>query len=79
MPDPIQIPVPVNQPKVDLLWICLCTSSEVAMSIILNRYSSQMPVLLIIGACAIPIILLIFIAWRHERQHGSLKKKFLPQ
>jgi len=47
------------------------------VSVILNRYSSTMPVLMIAGICAIPIVLLLFVAWRHEKQHGWIKEKFL--
>jgi hypothetical protein len=67
---------PAKPPRGDLLWICLCTSTEVAVSIILNRYSSTMPILLIAGICAIPILLLIAVVWRHEREHGWIKRKF---
>jgi hypothetical protein len=68
---------PPAGPKNDLLWVCLCGSSEVAVSIILNKYSSLMPLLLIAGICAIPVALLIAVVWRHEKQHGWVKRRFL--
>jgi hypothetical protein len=77
MPEEPSSVLPVKSPKGDLLWICLCTSTEVAVAIILNKYSASMPVFLIIGICAIPIILFIAVAYRYEKQHRLIKSEFL--
>jgi hypothetical protein len=49
------------------------------VSIILNRYSSTMPIFLIAGICAIPIVLLVAVIWRHEKEHGWIRRKFFER
>ena len=63
-------------PKGDVLWLCCCTSAEVAVSVILNRYSAQMPLLAVCGICAIPVLLLIVVIVRHEKKRGRIRHNF---
>ena len=47
------------------------------MSVILNRYSAQMPLFAVVGVCVIPLLLLIVVIFRHERSRGWVKHNFL--
>lgn len=64
-------------PKADVLWISCSTSAEVAVSVILNRYSSQIPLLAVFGICAIPVLLLLAVVIRHEKRRGWIRHNFL--
>lgn len=63
-------------PKADILWMSCSTSSEVAVGVVLNRYSSQMPLLAVFGICLIPFLLLLVVIVRHEMRRGWISRNF---
>ncbi len=77
VPAPEQTLIDPPSPRGDVLWICCSTSAQVAVSVILNRYSAQMPFLAVIGICVIPVLLLIAVIVRHERRRGRIRHNFL--
>lgn len=69
---PLPVPSP-GEPKHDILWFACSTTAEIAVAIILNRYSGVMPFWAVFVVCVIPVVLLAFLAYRHEKRRGWLK------
>jgi hypothetical protein len=55
----------------------LCTATGVTVDVTLNKYSSQLPDVIVLALWAVPAILLAIWIWQVERTHGWVKKRFL--
>jgi hypothetical protein len=58
----------------DLLAASIMATAEIAMGLISNRYSSQLPLVSIMIMCALPLVLSLIWLFRKERETGKLKK-----
>ncbi len=60
----------------DLLAASILATAEIAMGLLSNRYSSQLPLISILLMCAIPLILSLIWLVRREREKGMLSRMF---
>jgi hypothetical protein len=66
-----------EEQKPDRTWLAVCTAAGVAVDVTLNRYSSLLPLWVVVAICSIPVILFAVWIWKVEKATSTLKQQLL--